>query len=233
MKKYFPVFFLALTAVFFLSCTGPAGTDGIPGAPGGYYTDFQSGVYPAGSGFAGTEDAILYMPNPDNNYGGALNSSLGVIDAFGNSVCRVVMRFDISGYFIPQNVIVRKAYLTLTGNGGVFGNGVTATAHALNTAFVEMETTWNSSSTGNLWLNPYYGAAVSAAPVWIDPGIDAKSTMELNAATVQGWITDPSSNYGIVLKAVDEVNMNATSVNLSNHGTASTRPMLRVYYTLP
>jgi hypothetical protein len=232
------VFVLSALCFCLFACKGDKGVNGPAGANGlpGYTIDFQNGVYPPGSGYTGTADAFIYMNSPAINAGGATLTTVGKYSSNAASIYRVLMRFDISGYFIPQNVTVTKAFLTLAGAVFYQGAGATATIYALTSPFVEMEATWNVSSTGISWGTAGGGGDFGPNPAaisskWLDP--DNKTTIELSPSLVQGWITNPSANYGIVLMSIDETNViNSSDIYLSNYSVPSYRPRITIYYTL-
>ena len=219
MKKFLILF----TVVFLLAaCRGPAGEQGIPG---GYALVFQEGV----NGYAGTEDTNITEDYPDTNYDG---NYVGVGDGGGTGVMRGLIKFDLS-QVVPSNLTVDRAYLTVRIHSSVDGS-CTVTAYALSESFSETTATWNSRVAATPWAvaGAYNGeAAISSSYLLSNEG--GFETLELDAATVQSWIQNQASNYGILIKDNSELAVYSAGIYSSESPALTSRPKLTLYVSLP
>ncbi|MEQ4210402.1 DNRLRE domain-containing protein [Actinopolymorpha sp. B9G3] len=114
---------------------------------------------------------------------------------------RVLVEFpDLSA--IPSGVTVTDADLMLWKTEAT-GSGATVDAHALTAPYAETTATWNQAATGDAWTpggeyDPQVGDSVSG----ID--LDPKRHTWWMDDVVQGWVDDPASNHGLLLKVRDE-----------------------------
>jgi hypothetical protein len=138
---------------------------------------------------------------------------------------------------IPTDATLSSAVLTLitatTGGANAF------TIHnvlAANASWGELTATWNVRDGSNNWAGSAgcsaaatdYGAvAIGSATNSASSGVAVPVT--LTTATVQGWVTNPATNYGMTLRTV------STSAMYwgSSDGAAATRPKLTLIYSLP
>jgi len=223
--------------MLFMSCKGAAG----PGGPAGANTSmvvFQQGISPSDA-YTGCSDTILSGGNTVYNYG-AWNMILFGLDP--GTPYRILIKFDVSS-IIPSNVTVTNASLTLSYQ---LNNGSnTVTAYALTRDFTEGTEIGGNAGTGASWstydgTNSWtaaggdYGAAAVSNSVFAD-GTKQVITLNLDKSIVQGWITSPSSNYGIILIASDETSSVPNWVRFysKEYATPAMRPALTVTYKLP
>ncbi|WP_127508968.1 DNRLRE domain-containing protein [Actinoplanes solisilvae] len=104
-------------------------------------------------------------------------------------------------------------------------------AHPLTRAFDQAKATWNTSDGTTVWTTPGgdYAATALAAdntstndPKWL--------TWDVTAAA-KGWITNPATNHGLLLRQRDEVNQTARAMLLSAEAAEPLlRPTLEVTY---
>ncbi|PRX49389.1 RHS repeat-associated protein [Prauserella shujinwangii] len=182
----------------------------------------------------GVSDATLASGRPDTNlntFGGqpwlmAGNNSY----AYGNS--RAVVRFDGLSQ-IPSGAMVEDADFQLWGFYSN-GSGATFDAHALRQSFVEGEATWNRASATTTWSTP--GGSIGPALDQV-VGItnDPRWHIWENAGVVQGWIDNPASNHGYLVKLRDEGGTARQRVLFLSDEAAEPqlRPNLVVTYTEP
>jgi len=91
-------------------------------------------------------DANLREDAPDTNYSG--NSSIRC-GQYGSSERRHgVLKFDVSSFTKPSDIITANLYLTISSDSG---STRTMKIARLNQDFVESEVTWNIASTGVAW----------------------------------------------------------------------------------
>ncbi|HEX5495373.1 MAG TPA: DNRLRE domain-containing protein, partial [Mycobacteriales bacterium] len=148
---------------------------------------------------------------------------------------RVLLDFpDLSA--LPANAHVLDATVHLwqfTTIGPTTGAG-SYDLHALNRNFDQTTATWNSASTGTAWTSPGgdFSSAVSGSVSGLtnDPNrLDWDAT-----AMAQGWVSDPATNHGALLKLADESGVSERTIFLSSEASEpQLRPQLVVTYTEP
>jgi hypothetical protein len=109
-----------------------------------------------------------------------------------------LLRFDISA--LPAGTSITGAQLRLA----VFRNPSTmgsVTIHEQLEARTEWETNWNERATGVLWTTPGCGVGSRAAVVLarFEPYAAQTYLIPLPVNVIQGWVDDPSRNFGFVL----------------------------------
>ena len=225
-------------AVFFtLSCTskgpqGPAGSQGPTGKDGLACYTLQNNP-----DYNGTWDTYIdSFSNTINN--GTINYMYAGVSGGGAIVARALIRFDLTP-IVPSDVSIDSAYLTLYPYSPICSGDTTMTAYAVagdsSGLWVEDTVTWE------LWSTPGgdFGPAPMSDPLVLSgSAIPACVTFKLNASVVQGWLSNPASNNGLILKAADESAGSGTFGFLTKEygasiGSVSTNPLLTVYYRLP
>ena len=230
MKKIlFPV--IVISAVLFAaSCTvGPAGPQGADGA----VVMFQNGLYPSAA-YSGCEDAGTDSGSPATNFGSSTTIAAAGNWSSGSSVYRYMIKFDVS-YIAPQDVTVSSAYLELVPWQATGAN--TLTAYAISKNWVEAQVTWENYATAQPWdaAGGDFAAQTAAGTIVFGPNDDDKVfRLSLNPDVVKSWITNPASNYGIMIVAQNESSGTAFfNAVTSEDSDFSQRPRLVVKYTLP
>ena len=92
------------------------------------------------------EDANLRQNAPDTNYSG--NSSIRCGQYASSNRRHGVLKFDVSSFTKPSDIITANLYLTISSDSG---STRTMKVARLNQDFVEAEVTWNNASTGVSW----------------------------------------------------------------------------------
>lgn len=214
MKKFLYVFLccLVVPVVFFLSCAkgdkGDTGAQGPAGADGGYIMIFQEGLAPY-SGWTGCYDTrIADGTYANDNFGKAVNLVIGSASSSVTKM-RFLIKFDLTGV-IPNTVKVEKAYLT-------FYTGMIATGSFSVTAY-PLTSSWDEGTAvsqadpddGATWINRTsslswgqnggdYSLSKPSNTVSVSSAINQPVTLELDTETVNSWITNPSTNYGVII----------------------------------
>ncbi|SIS04280.1 DNRLRE domain-containing protein, partial [Micromonospora avicenniae] len=102
--------------------------------------------------------------------------------------------------------------------------------YKLKRDFVENKATWNTSDGVNAWpAGGDYDTTWKASVTGItnDPEWESWDV----TAAVDGWVKNPASNYGLLLRQRDEVNQTARAMLLSSEGAEPMlRPTLEVTY---
>lgn len=197
------------------------------GAPTTY--SFQQGV----SSYTGNVDTYLDSSLPTTANG---TSTTLVVD-WDYSAYPTVSRtrqafiqFDLSS--IPTDQIVIQAYLEIL----IGTEGLGFVMHKILIPWVATDT-WDTLVNG---ISANNVDAVSTpetiyGPTPVGQGLDNYTgfcTINLNVATVQGWVTTPSSNNGWLLQGPDESSGDGLQFNSANNLVASIRPRL-VIVTAP
>lgn len=146
---------------------------------------------------------------------------------------RSVVRFDGIADALPPGARITDADFTAWGFYSD-GTGAVFDAHALSRPFVEKEATWARASAASAWTTPGgdFGQALDQVV-----GITNDPRMHIweNASVVQGWVDNPASNHGYLLKVRDEAGAAKQRVLLLSDEAAEPylRPSLTVTYTAP
>jgi hypothetical protein len=153
----------------------------------------------------------------------------------GTEYSRILFRFDLTT-LIPANAVIEDAYLTLYLYPGSLINTGALTAYAVSDQWTETGATWLSSTASTLWTKnggDYLSTPASTGAVSYNVN-NASVTFTLNASVVQGWLSSPATNYGLILKAFDETitTGNYFSFYSKYNGTTSLNPILTLYYEL-
>jgi peptidoglycan/xylan/chitin deacetylase (PgdA/CDA1 family) len=189
---------------------------------------FQQG----NNNYSGTDDTFIEAVNANANYGSANSLTLSTR---GYEQNRSLVRFDIQG--IPANAQIVKAtldlYTTYRGSGTIC-----FAAYNLKRSWSENAATWNVATTDVAWGQP--GAndtttdrADTYLPGFRIPLMPDSTWRTLNLTDiVKQWISNPTSNNGIILLASGPT---GTQYGLasSEYGDILLRPRLTITYTLP
>ncbi|HRU39797.1 MAG TPA: DNRLRE domain-containing protein [Candidatus Goldiibacteriota bacterium] len=220
-----------LVLLFFaVSCAGPAGETGPAGIDGkpGFVTVFQYEISPDAY-YDGVFDTFITSTAPYSNAGNASSSYCG---NFGGQKYRVLTRFDTTD--IPEGASVIRAELELSSEIYSYNAGATITAYAVTKTWAESEASWISRTASEVWTSPGgdYGAALAEPGFLADN--NSKVKLVLDKSVVQGWISNPSQNYGVLIRAANETMDTLTTIVHSDNPTfPSMAQKLTVYYTLP
>jgi hypothetical protein len=247
MKKILlPAVLLCVACLFMVSCqnkglTGPAGAKGI---------DLATVALQNNYAYNGTVDTTIdfYSTNQNQNYSGDPTIWVGfnamapvTYTSESDDYARALLRFDLSTV-IPSNGTIEDASLTLYpyNYGSQFISGTTTiTAYAISDVWASTQATWINRQTSIPWTNPGgdYNTitAASDSVVLSDNNIPASVTFNLTASVVQGWLSAPSSNYGVIFIASNETITadNYFTFYSTNNGTISLNPILTLHYKLP
>ncbi len=238
MKKYFVLFLFVF--MFLTSCTGPQGDTGLTGTegpagpeqPGIYYIRlFQNNIY--SSSYTGQVQAALF-----NGYGGPYYTdasnpvNLGLSDVGG--VYRAIFKFDLSALPLSK-VIVDKAELIIKTNSASYGGGAQdVTIHKITEPWVEFEVGWENSSNTSQWTSgggDFSSNTITPDAYSRDILPDSTITIELDPGVVLSWLTNPLTNYGLLMKTtVESSTANYSEIYSGGAATETNRPLLKVWY---
>lgn len=202
---------------------------------------------PLGGGVA-TEEVVVELPlvssdgidtriistAPDTNYGTVNVISHGY---YGSSAYRLLLKFDVSS--IPPNAQIVSAVLSLACLDASASND-TVRFYPVKVPWIESEVTWNSRITGTAWQTAGCSGANDRETVEIasisrltSDTLGKSKSVVIPASLVQGWVTNPNSNYGLLGKGDNESTNSSGNICSSDHATEVYRPRLSVTYTVP
>jgi hypothetical protein len=240
MKRYYVMCFVVvlLLVLAMVSCTGKTGVTGSTGPagpqqPGIYYVkNFQNGVYPAA--YTGQIQSSIYVCTSGVTY--TANTEPIWFGAIVSCPFRAIFKFDLSS--LPSSkIIVDKAEFTFKTNSNAVGGGVTGVnVHKLTTFWNPARVSWLWTTNSTDWIEPggdFASVTMTANAAAFDIGANDTITMELDPAVVQAWASNPSTNYGMILKVGNEFTTGEyVEIRPSGDTVPSNRPSLKVsYYT--
>ena len=176
--------------------------------------------------FISTADSDGSSLLPDRNEGNRINFCLGTNT--GSLSFRSFVTFDITS--IPPGSNVNNVELKFF--AGVFTSSVPIpiSIHKLTTSWDEATVTWNSP-----WTNPGgdFVLAESASHLLPTAGFWTVNTPQL-ISDVQGWVDNPVSNDGWLLKRTTEPGLlSQTCIAARDSPSPNVHPMLTITFTLP
>lgn len=183
---------------------------------------FQDGVSPT-AGYAGTVDTYIWDTNPATDNGTAVSMVVDTAIGVETDQRKGLLKFDLSS--IPTTAKVISATLELYVN--TEGQGW---------KLHKMLVTWNTSSTYNSLTggvdNDGVEAAVAADCI---NGINLDTLVgttrnNVSVATVQDWVTNPSTNYGWLIEQIDSSTGDGVQFDTEDGATASRHPKLTIKY---
>jgi hypothetical protein len=170
----------------------------------------QSATYSASA----SGDSWLNGSLTTTNYGSTTTMRVDFTStAPGNG--RAVVKFDLSS--IPSGATVTGVTLHLTVTGASSkGSTRSVGVYSLTRDWVESQVTWTRAQTGTNWTTlggDYTATALATTSV---TGLAQYSWTSASLITaVQGWVTTPANNYGLLLG-----NGSTTSTGRKDFGTS-------------
>jgi hypothetical protein len=191
---------------------------------------FQNGVYPS-VGYAGSDDTDIDSYYTTDNYSG---DSVYWVGYYSPNLQkeRCLIKFDMTS-LVPTTAVVTGAYLTINVSS-CRGSNI-YTAYALSSPFDVSTATWLLRNSIHSWNDVAGGGDYNPTIYSDNITIDSAGTFvfTLNTSTVQDWVTYPSDNFGVIIKAYNEsTGDNEFEMASGINSSAALRPVLKVYYTL-
>ena len=157
------------------------------------------------------------------NFADTNNGAAGFVIADGNPLCVSLLRFDLSGL---AGTTVNAVELHVFTN---FDPGATVQAFAMNESWSESQATWNQRANGQAWMTagaspPSRGNTALATFTPATP--DTEFSSMLDTATVQGWIDNAGTNFGLAIASV-----NSDGPKFLSREAANFKPFLRIKHT--
>ncbi|MCC6446210.1 MAG: DNRLRE domain-containing protein [Armatimonadetes bacterium] len=185
--------------------------------------------------YTGTQDTRICSTNPAATYHSATDMNVAVNHvAVGDE--RILLRFDLAS--VPPAAAVQSASLELYLAQLVSGAGLASLeVYALAESWHETECSWQNRASGQPWQTPG-GSLGTLLGTVAGNAIGAKQLASgaLREA-VQGWVSDPDSNHGLLVKAPADDEASTPYTNMlfrpgEYSGTAQ-RPKLALTYSVP
>ncbi|MGQ9585404.1 MAG: DNRLRE domain-containing protein [Anaerolineae bacterium] len=202
-----------------VTATGPAGATPTP-----TFTPVEQTTY-----VYSVEDTYLYQYDPTANYGAWWYMTLR---ASGSK--RPLLRFNVSG--VPSNAVVTSATLRLfaTGAPDPPDRSTSASVYQVRRPWAEMQATWNNATASSTWsLGGCDGLGdrdfTALTTVTLNP-LNAQFDFDVTGA-VQEWVTNPGSNYGLLLIATGPTA--SYSFYTREWDLLGQRPVLIIRYYIP
>jgi hypothetical protein len=240
-KKYALLLCLLLPICFLnLSCTGSTGPAGPAGTNGGYVMLFQQGVAPYAS-YAGCEDTRIADGAYIGDNWGALQNAITGSPTYPMKY-RLILKFNLSA-IAPATAAVDKAYLTLYTGSAITG-ALNITAYPLTedwvegTAAVQADAddgaTWTMRTPALAWgtSGGTYDSSKPGSTAAVPATMYQPVTISINPATVESWIANSATNYGVIVigsKEAEAANNYASFFTRDYITNPSMRPKLTVY----
>ena len=194
-------------------------------------------------------DATIFNDATGNNANGA-STHFYVGRTNQGKLRRALLGFDTS--IIPAGATITSATLTLYMEQGYLSQNA-LTVHRVTKQWTEGLSTANGGQPGArvendvTWIHSSYRSV--GAQSWSTPGGDFISapsattivpepnfyswTSPTMAADVQGWINNPSNNFGWLIKANESLNRSARSFSSRETPAAAIAPRLVIEYVIP
>jgi hypothetical protein len=184
---------------------------------------FRDGV----NGYAGTIDTRIVQNSSSSNFGTSVTLTADGDDPTmtGRDVATLI-RWDLSA--IPAGSTVQAVTVTLSiMDASTQGYPI----QALRRAWTETGATWWVRSPGNPWQASDRETTSLGSVAPPGTGSYAVALNTAGVAKVQQWVSDPATNFGVVI--AHSTNTNKLSFSSSETSTVANRPMLSVTYLLP
>ena len=231
--------------------TLPGGGTSTPADP--VTVSFQDGLFPLVT-YAGTNDTELASAAPGTNYGSATSLSVD-----GSTDTGALVEWDLSYIPTDSIVVSAQIELSVTsastaqvqtqttptrgrGARGSYSSSSTTTSvpiqynvYALQQAWDEISATWDQYAAGLPWNgagaggSSDYDATLLAQAAPTSAGAYTIALNDAGLEAVQSWISDPSSNFGLILQDYSGSD-GGFAFNSSESNTAALRPKLTVTY---
>lgn len=180
------------------------------------------------SSYAGTTDAYIDQIAPSTTNGGAASLS----SAWNRIVASVIterreglIRFDLSPASIPGTATIIAANLTMVVQKSTDVDPTDVLfVDKVTSAWDETTVTWSTAPTTT-------ASGVTPPPIGA-LAVNGSYTITNLQSLVQGWLSAPSSNFGIKLYT-DTANPKVNLSFASRENTSLAKPALQIFYTIP
>lgn len=161
-------------------------------------------------------DAISF--NQNSNFG---TTTQMFVD--GSPAANVLMKFDLSGLPTETTVTAVELHVFTTAAGG------TVTVFPMLEAWTETTSTWRRRNSNTAWTAEGAGPGsrgTTAIATFTPDTANLEFTADVDVATVQGWVTDAATNFGLVLTSAS-----SDESLIRSRQSATGKPFLRITHT--
>jgi hypothetical protein len=161
-------------------------------------------------------DAISF--NQSSNFGATTQMFVD-----GSPAANVLMKFDLSGLPTETTVTAVELHVFTAAAGGAI------TVFPMLESWTETTSTWRRRNTNTAWTAVGAGPGsrgATAIATFTPNAANAEFTADVDVATVQGWVTDPDSNLGLVFTSVS-----SDESLIRSSESATGKPFLRITHT--
>lgn len=227
MKNLIALISMFFLTLIFISCPSGQPEETFKSDPSVLILSVQHGLFPSAStGF--NYDSYIKSDLPADTAGNT--EATLYVGKQGSAINRILITFDLQNYIFPGHK-VKAAYLTMFSLLPSLPLSQIDIHQA--TRFWSSNSSWNLASTGISWSNP--GGDFNPVSMAAE-----KTTLfdydlfKLKTSVVQNWVDNPGTNYGMLIKAVNESAAASRRGYSSNEYTGQFvfRPKLTIYYTL-
>jgi len=177
-------------------------------------------------------DAQIFSNIPSSNFGTSGELTAAAWTAGGSANLRSLIKFDVSSN--PTNAIVTQATLTLyndPSSGQALGNGEHTSLTGSNEAWIQKITSyWHEDSV--TWGNQPSSDTTNQAILQQSTNAHQDYAIDISSL-IQGMISNPSTNFGFLLRIQDENPFRALLFASSDNLDSTNWPKLEVTYTIP
>lgn len=179
--------------------------------------------------YEGTRDTTLNQWFPTNNY-----NNLATLGLRAPAIASPLVRFDLNGIVPPGSTVI-DATLALYADSSSNQHPLEARVYHLLRPWVAAEATWNRASAAQAWevsgaqggsdrlTTPLSTTAVTAPAQWYSWNV---------TAAVAAWVQNPATNYGVVLEANGQAQVQY-DLAASRWGVPAQRPKLTITFLAP
>jgi hypothetical protein len=209
----------------------------------------SGGAIPTQTVLTPTKDNTIYDTSSPSSNGAGEHLFAGK-NASGVSR-RALLAFDIVGRIPPSSTILSVTLQLQMSRSNAGATNVTL--HALQANWGEGtsnaggnegqgappsagDATWQHTFFDTqFWQNEGgdFSATASASTSVVGPGLYRWGTTDEMVNDVQGWLDDPSTNFGWILVGNEGANGTAKRFGASENASAAARPQLTIVYTTP
>ena len=162
-----------------------------------------------------------------------------------NSVRRVLLEFDVASHVPPSSVITDVLVtlhmcqtnagpetLSLHRVSAGWGEGASSTSGGIGAPSQPGDATWiHTYYDGGFWAHPGGDFIASSTSTVVDgPGFYTWGPTPDMIADVQGWLDDPTSNHGWLLRGNEAASSTVKRFDSREHEDLVLRPWLRVEF---
>lgn len=160
----------------------------------------------------GMVDTHIRSDGVDTAYYTQTSAGIGESNGAVGRIYRYLSYVPLTG--ISSSETVTSATLYLKRNADQADNAPTIQVFpVLKDWHSQTQATWNSQLTGTAWQTAGCDGsadrgqtAIGEITLTATEGANVEWAISLDTATIQGWVGTPTSNHGLLLKTVDELN---------------------------